>query len=148
MFKTPPLLLVLFTHSCFDPPFFSLGCSARGTIKLVMWSRGGEGWAGAKGRSSVRNKHSTCGWSLLGKGQGKGMGKKDKISPRPRVPLCLNKLLWFLKKKKSLKEGRVWWRELEGESVNSAAPAWWSGSLRWGGIAVHPAQAPRWRFPT
>lgn len=135
MFIAPPLLFVLFIHSCFDPPLFSLGCSARGSIKPVIASLGGERWAWGVGNSFTESKHCTWGWFLLGKGQEEGMGKKYEIYLRPRVSFSLNKLLQ-LKIKIGWKRGGFSegsWRVRMGIQQHGQCR---SDSPGWGGIAV------------
>jgi len=78
MFINPPLLLVLFIHSCFDPPCFSLSCSARGTIKLVICGPGGGGEQGQRGVPPCGTNTAWEGDFCWEKGKGREWEKKIK----------------------------------------------------------------------
>lgn len=144
MIVTPLLLLALFIRSCFDPPFFSLSCSARGRVRPVVCSPAGEGWAGPGEDpgcgASTAHERDFC-WE---KGRG-GSGKKERTSRTERASLF--KQTCNLKNKQKsylwLNEGRrQWrWREMEGKSVTWAVQLRRSGSLRWGRLlCLQPRQ--------
>lgn len=143
MFIAAPLLFVLFIPSCFDPPLFSLGCSARGSIKPVIGSPGGRDELGQWEIPSHRASTAPEGDFLLGKGQEEGMGKIWNMFEAKSV--FLFKQTFEVKNQNRLKEGRVQWRELEGENVNWAAQIWQSG-VGWNCCVQSGQQSGRFRL--